>query len=443
MTSGKASCPPMSSKLLTVSGDGQHFVVRSDAPRWLVVNEVGALILRLHNAGNGLNDIAELISGEYGCSRAKAERDAASFWTDVQASPFLAKPSPQRTSPTRLRLGSPELYVTTRCNRRCSYCAVRGAFPEGDMPIEVFREVVRQSIALDAPRIVITGGEPFLREDLLDLIRSIEGSVPVQILTNGTLVDKVKARELARLGVAVQVSLDGGCREVNDLIRGEETFDLATQAIRLLRDSGSNLPTINFTIQKANANEVPSLLDLAEREGIREVSLTPLVPGVEGEQRFQCADADSILAVKRCLDRYEGPVLTGFRVPGFGVDAVSGSCWCAPGQSPSVGPDGSVFPCTPFARTPFIAGRIPENTLKEVLASETVGDLNRNWHERADQIEECSSCAWKHFCHAGCPAFAYHQHGTLLAKDCFCEVRKQLYSDLFLGGGTNGGRRRR
>jgi radical SAM protein with 4Fe4S-binding SPASM domain len=404
---------------------------------------VGALILRLRNGGRALEEVAEIISGEYGCSRAEVERDAASFWTDVQASQFLAEPSPQRTYPTRLRLEVPELYVTTRCNRQCSYCAVRGAFPDGDMPTEIFREVVRQSIALDAVRIVITGGEPFLRKDLLDLIRSIEGSIPVKVLTNGTLVDKVKARELARLGVAVQVSLDGGCREVNDLIRGEGSFDLAVRAIRLLRDSGAGLPTMNCTIQKANANDVPRLLDLAEREGIKEVSLTPLVPGVEGEQRFQCADADSILTVKRYLDGYEGPVLTGLSVPGFGVDAVSGFCWCAPGQSPSIGPDGSVFPCTPFARTPFIAGRIPENTLDEVLTSETVGDLNRYWHERADQIEECSACVWKHFCHGGCPAFAYHQHGSLLAKDCFCEVRKQLYSDLFFRGGENGDRRPR
>ena len=257
-------------------------------------------------------------------------------------------------------------------------------------------------------------------------------------MTNGALVDAVKARELAALGTAVQVSLDGGCAKVHDLLRGDGTFEAALRAIRLLRSAGVSRLTVNFTIQRANAGEAGGLLDLAEREGVREVIFTSLAPGVSGERRFQCADTDSILTVRECLDHYTGPVLTAIRIPGFGRDAISLRRWCAPGQSPSIAPDGRVFPCTLFARTPFLMGKLPEETLEEVVASKTLVDLRRICRQRVDKIEECSSCVWKHFCLAGCAAFSYHQRGTLLVKDSLCETRQRLYAGLFLGGEGDG-----
>ncbi|NQT82536.1 SPASM domain-containing protein [bacterium] len=147
------------------------------------------------------------------------------------------------------------------------------------------------------------------------------------------------------------------------------------------------------------------------------------------------------MTVTQYLDEYRGPVAAGLRVPGFGADALSGRRWCSPGQSPSIGPDGSVFPCLPFTRTPFLMGRMPKDTLEQAFHSKVVQDLRRKCQERIDEIEECSSCVWKHFCRAGCPGIAYHQHGSVTAKDCFCELRKRLYTDLFLGGQDNGDRR--
>lgn len=430
---------PDCGKLLKSPGEGSCFFARRDTPRWIVANSLGAEVLSLCNGRRSLHQIAKLIHKRYNCSLAEARRDVLSFWSEIEASQFLAEPSPPSKQPSERALEFPQLYVTTRCNQSCPHCAVRGAFPEEDMPAELFLDVVRQSAALGASRVVITGGEPFVRDDLLGLIAAAAGSLPVKLLTNGTLLGKREARELARLGVEVQVSLDGGTREVHDAIRGKGAFEAAVESIRMLRDFGVTELSVNFTIQRANASDVSALLHLAEREGVRKVSLMPLIPGAEGDRRFQCADSDSMLTAKRQADAYDGPVAAEVLVSGIGRDALSGQPWCVPGRSPAVGPDGSVYPCAGLVRTPFLAGKLPQETLEEALRRKSLEDLRRVCQERVDTISECASCVWKHFCRSGCPAFAYHQQGTLLAKDCFCEIRKRLYSDLFLGGQDDAG----
>jgi radical SAM protein with 4Fe4S-binding SPASM domain len=429
---------PDCGSLLRQHGRHSSIFVRRHTPRWLVVNELGAEILELCDGCRSLRDISALLSRKYASSPTGVERDVLSFWSTVEDAGFLTESPSQPKEPTGSAFGSPEIYVTTRCNQSCPHCGVRGAFPEGDMPAALFRRVVREAAALGAARVVITGGEPFLREDLFDLLLAAEPLISTQVLTNGALVDAAKARELAALGTAVQVSLDGGCAKVHDLLRGDGTFDAALRAIRLLCSAGVSRLTVNFTIQRANACEARGLLELAEREGVREVTFTSLAPGVSGERRFQCADADSILTLKEFLDHYTGPVLTAIRIPGFGRDAISLRRWCAPGHSPSIAPDGSVFPCTLFARTPFVIGKLPEEALEKVIASKTLLHLRRICRERVDKIEECSSCVWKHFCLAGCAAFSYHQRGTLLVKDSLCETRQRLYAGLFLGGESDG-----
>jgi len=420
--------------LLRLEGEDSSIFVRKDAPRWLVVNTLGAEVFNLCDGRRSVREVARVISGIYERPLTEVQSDVLSFWSDVEESGFFAELAPQPEPSSEVKIASLHLYVTTRCNQSCSFCAVQGAFSDGDMPAELFRDAVRQSVALGAARIVVTGGEPFLKEDLLELLRSVEGVAPVQVLTNGTLISSAKARELAELRASVQVSLDGASAETHDSIRGEGAFEAALRSIRLLRDVGVNPLTISFTIQEANSNDIAGVLELSEREGVGEAAFMPVIPGVEGERRFQHASSDSIITAMRQVEQYRGPVAAAVTVPGFGKDAVCGERWCTPGLSPSIGPEGSVFPCTSFARTPFLAGKMPDSSLEEMLGGKVTEGLRQACRERVDRIEECASCVWKHFCRAGCPALAYHEHGDLLAKDCFCEARKRIYRAVFLGG---------
>ncbi|MDP2895263.1 MAG: radical SAM protein [bacterium] len=326
----------------------------------------------------------------------------------------------------------PQFYVTAKCNLSCPYCSVRGCLPEGDMPADVFKNLVRRCASLGAQYVEITGGEPFVRDDLLSILGSINGVLPAQVLTNGTLITRDQARTLAQLDVAIQVSLDGASKEVNRPLRGEGSFEAALGGIRLLQDSGVREISIAVTIQRTNADDVENIIALAERERVDLVTFRPVVPPSDPTSFASPLDANGILKLSRRVYSYRGPVKATLVLYGFGRDALSGERWCVPGRSPCIVPDGSVFPCQGFAECFDVDKEIPRVSLEDQISSEAIIGLRQSCSGRAERIEECSICPWKHFCQGGCPALAYREHRTFTAKDSFCEARKRLYEDLFL-----------
>ena len=85
----------------------------------------------------------------------------------------------------------------------------------------------------------ITGGEPFLRKDLQKILQELyRRHFSISILTNGTLINREKAKMLADLPVkGVQVSLEGP-KAVHEAVRGRNSFASAVKGIELLRDAG-------------------------------------------------------------------------------------------------------------------------------------------------------------------------------------------------------------
>ncbi|MDD3856505.1 MAG: GTP 3',8-cyclase MoaA [Methanoculleus sp.] len=111
---------------------------------------------------------------------------------------------PYNRTVTNLRIS-----LTQRCNLRCIYCHAEGEVnPEEQMSAEDIAELMRVGVQFGVKSIKFTGGEPLLRRDLVDIIRSVPPGVESSLTTNGTLLAK-KAAELKEAGLArVNVSLD-------------------------------------------------------------------------------------------------------------------------------------------------------------------------------------------------------------------------------------------
>jgi 12,18-didecarboxysiroheme deacetylase len=170
--------------------------------------------------------------------------------------------------------------ATRRCNLTCVHCYA-SATPEA-APDELTTDEARRMIAdlgrFGCPVLLVSGGEPLMRGDVLELIAAAKAAGLRAVLsTNGTLIRPDLAGRLARAGLSyVGVSLDG-LREVHDRFRGVDgAFDEALAGIRACRADGVKVG-LRLTLNRRNVDDLPGIFDLIEREQIPRVCFYHLV----------------------------------------------------------------------------------------------------------------------------------------------------------------------
>lgn len=111
---------------------------------------------------------------------------------------------PHNRTVTNLRIS-----LNSRCNLRCIYCHAEGEVdPDEQMSAEDITELMQVGVKFGIRSVKFTGGEPLLRRDLLDIVRSVPLGVEASMTTNGTLL-AAKAAALKEAGLArVNISLD-------------------------------------------------------------------------------------------------------------------------------------------------------------------------------------------------------------------------------------------
>lgn len=336
-----------------------------------------------------------------------------------------------------------QLHLTERCNLRCSHCYQTGRSPdemslgEIEEAIEEISETVdiwKKTYRIDySTSFNVTGGEPFLRNDLFDILSFIiSRGFETYLLTNGILIDRKKAEGLFNLGVnGVQVSIEGPA-DVHDDIRGKGSFDASLRGVRYLLAAGMQV-TLNATLSKRNADFFMDIISLASEVGVRRVGFSRLVPSGRGKGMLgEMLDAGTVgqLYEKIFATECKGlkivtgdPVASVFRSghneSDLGDTAIGG---CAAGISGlTILPDGTLLPCR---RLYLPLGNIRRDSFREVWA--TSGVL-LSLRERSSYRGKCGDCSRWSECR-GCRAIAYafsraHGENDFLAEDpqCFVE----------------------
>lgn len=127
--------------------------------------------------------------------------------------------------------------VTMKCNLRCKGCWAGEYAMEKDIDFETLDRLFTQAKELGTYFFVITGGEPFVRKDMMKIYAKHDDAY-FMIYTNGTLIDKSMAKRLAELGnVALCLSIEGFEKETDER-RGKGTFRKVMQAMDYLREEG-------------------------------------------------------------------------------------------------------------------------------------------------------------------------------------------------------------
>ena len=155
--------------------------------------------------------------------------------------------------------------MTRRCNLKCVHCYAQATGVTGQDEINTVqaKEIIDDLSSYGAPVMLFSGGEPLVREDLVELAKhAVSRGMRAVISTNGTLITKAKAKELKDVGLSyVGISLDGG-EAIHDLFRAVPgSFKQALKGIENCQAEGLKVG-LRFTINKRNQGEVPVLFDL-------------------------------------------------------------------------------------------------------------------------------------------------------------------------------------
>jgi radical SAM protein with 4Fe4S-binding SPASM domain len=169
---------------------------------------------------------------------------------------------------------------TKTCNLECVHCyadARTRRFP-GELTTFEARTMIEDLAAFRVPALLISGGEPFARPDVLDLAEYATSlGVRVTFSTNGILIDEKRAQRIADIGVAyVGISIDGN-EERHDRMRVKQgAYQEAVRGIRNCRNAGIRVGA-RFTVTQDNVDEIDSVFQLVEDEGIGRLCLYHLV----------------------------------------------------------------------------------------------------------------------------------------------------------------------
>lgn len=169
---------------------------------------------------------------------------------------------------------------TRTCNLSCIHCYAGSENKkyEGELSHEEAKKFIRDLKAFNVPVLLFSGGEPLIREDVLELARYATSlGIRATFSTNGTLIDRKLAQEIKDIGVGyVGISLDG-IGENNDKFRGKKgAFDAALRGIENCLAVGQKVG-LRFTINRHNYKELEEIFRLVEEYKIPRICFYHLV----------------------------------------------------------------------------------------------------------------------------------------------------------------------
>lgn len=332
---------------------------------------------------------------------------------------------------------------TNDCNLGCLHCYHPAHIQSGNlMDLEDAKSMIddlsntakRWSMV---PRISISGGEPLMRKDLLEILyHTKREGVIAALLTNGTLITPAKAKTIYDAGVRrLQISLDGK-RETHNHIRNRPfTYDKALEGIINSSEAGIDV-TVSMTLMQTNKEDFEDVIKTSIKTGAKKVGFKTYVPnkklGVRDPEYVSAIDAlpifkrtgglmeqygDKIIILNsdvlwKIIESTNSPIEDAKKQNKYLTGCSAGY------MALSVLSDGTVYPCR---RLPIAIGNIKEGISNLITDSEVMKDLRD-----LEKMKRNSLCDKVVYCR-GCRAVAYAVTGDYMAKDpmCFKDILKE------------------
>ncbi len=427
--------------------DEKVLLVWRDVPHWMVVDEEMKAFLYAFQQPASLSELF-CNHSHFKRHRWRLNRLVRDlFDKDILHDPANARDLVTRDVSTEpLPIENIAWNLTHQCNLRCRYCYYLESLdnvPGDELSASEVIEFLKMLKPYVSKRVTLTvlGGEPLMDAEKLMAVCEYARSQKMNplISTNGTLIDAAFAKEAKRIGLEVQISLDGPTPEMNDPLRGTGTFEKVRAGVKILTAHGVHT-ILSMVCTRQNFASLKDFLDLAIEWGVSEARFIPLklmggakADGMEMVPHFEMITAACQLlkensAYRNLLGRDAFSILANTcrystRRPSCGTGS----------QTLLLDADGTLYPCLNLNQTCYAFGNIRDKGF----------DFEKNWknHESLGNIRICASvhnieracfdCPVKHWCLGGCRGETVVNTGDLKAQSIHCADLRKTILEIF------------
>lgn len=328
-------------------------------------------------------------------------------------------------------------HITNRCNKRCKHCYQEDykgkEFSTGELLkigkqyLELLDEYNKKNNIQCKGHINITGGEPFIRQDIfeiLDFFKENRDKCTFGILTNGSYLTEEVVRKLENYKPRiVQVSLDGD-ESTHDEIRGQGSYKEVIEALKLLNKYKIK-GLVSFTAHSDNYKCFGHVVKSARKAKAYKVWSDRMVPigsgsGINTLNHKEFVEYITIMKKEKekLINKVSKTKISMERSLQF-LNGCGKTYKCSAGNGlVIVVENGDVMPCR---RLPLIAGNIKDNTLKDIyFNSKVMKDIRKQCVPKG-----CDKCGFYDICKGGAKCISYGVYKDYNVGDYACPLKKQ------------------
>ena len=325
--------------------------------------------------------------------------------------------------------------ITDKCNLACVYCYNdSSAKNKTHIPLDDYKRFVKILINYGLKEVSISGGEPTLHPNLLEMIEFNHSlSLKQHLLTNGANINSKILPIVKHKNVSFQFSIDGPDESSNDALRSKNAYATTTKALKLLVSNGlAEQIVVRSHLHFGNYNQMyPTVASLKDM-GVSDIDFTLLT------NKGRAVNIELIDAAKHkdIIKEIEDNIATISRdlsiTPVFKNEATL-SCpyeTLEAELSLSIDPQGNINPCQILNDPRFTLGNI--HTVSAASLESNISDFSEYVKSRKSNMHVCQRCAYQSLCHGGCVAMSLANAGDHLAVDGQCSIRKNSMRKMLL-----------
>jgi radical SAM protein with 4Fe4S-binding SPASM domain len=326
--------------------------------------------------------------------------------------------------------------LTSRCNLKCHHCVVNsGPGRKDQLSLKKCLSLIEELANFGVKQLILSGGEPLVRHDFFTIANyAVKKGFSVQLASNATLITRDVAKKIAKLGLYMQISLDGINPETHEKFRNKKgSWNKTISGVKVLIKEGV-MVSVAAVATTLNVEELPDLYRYVKKLGAYSFRIMPFVTFGRG---YKCRDLeikpsrmlDLTLTLQKLKDELKlelvpmefectlkSPINSRHNasIQHIGCDGAIAYC--------TITATGEVLPCNFFVGVETY--NVKDKSFEEIWNESRILNYFRSL-ETSDIEGQCRSCNWLAECRTSCIA-ANFAEGKMFQSNVHCWLVKKI-----------------